>query len=167
MILADEYRYPPVYESAATRECRATNYVAEQSLRKDGVEFENHYIMSSACAPSRASFFTGQYPSLHGVSQTDGVAKNVIEKDVFWLDPSTLPTMGDYFRAGGYDTYYKGKWHVSHADLTVPGTYDQVLSFTSHGRRDPAGEHDYLAANRLDGYGFDGWIGRSRMVATR
>jgi arylsulfatase A-like enzyme len=64
--------------------------------------------MSSACAPSRASFFTGQYPSLHGVSQTDGVAKNAIEPDVFWLDPDTLPTMGDYFRAGGYDTYYKG-----------------------------------------------------------
>jgi choline-sulfatase len=159
VILADEYRYPPVYESEATREYRSTNYVAERTLREDGVELENHYIMSSACAPSRASFFTGQYPSLHGVSQTDGVAKNAVEKDVFWLDPATLPTMGDYFRAGGYDTYYKGKWHVSHADLTVPGTYDQVLSFTERRRRDPAGERTYLAANRLDGYGFDGWIG--------
>lgn len=159
VILADEYRYPPVYESEATREYRSEHYVAEQTLRTDGVQFDNHYIMSSACAPSRASFFTGQYPSLHGVSQTDGVAKAVVEQDVFWLDPATVPTMGDYFRAGGYDTFYKGKWHVSHADINVPGTYDQVLSFNARGERDPAGERTYLAANRLDGFGFDGWIG--------
>ena len=31
--------------------------------------------------------------------------------------------MGDYFRAGGYNTYYKGKWHVSEADLLIPGTH--------------------------------------------
>jgi arylsulfatase A-like enzyme len=93
-------RYPPVYESQATREYRRTHYVAEESLRENGLEFANHYIMSAACAPSRPSFFTGQYPSLHGVSQTDGVAKNAIEPDVFWLDPNTLPTIGDYFRAG-------------------------------------------------------------------
>lgn len=159
VILADEYRYPPVYESSSTQEYRRTHYVAEETLREDAVEFDNHYIMSSACAPSRASFFTGQYPSLHGVSQTDGVAKRAIEEDVFWLDADTLPTMGDYFRAGGYDTYYKGKWHVSHADINVPGTYDQVLSFTNDGRRDPAGERAYLQANRLDGFGFDEWIG--------
>ncbi len=159
VIVADEYRFPPVYESEATREYRARHYVAEETLREDGVEFTNHYVMSSACAPSRASFFTGQYPSLHGVSQTDGVAKKAIEEDVFWLDPNTLPTMGDYFRAGGYDTYYKGKWHVSHADITIPGTYDQLVTFNDSGERDPARERIYLRANRLDGFGFDGWIG--------
>ncbi len=158
-ILADEYRYPPVYESAATKAYRADHYVAEEALKEDGVEFEDHYIMSVACAPSRTSLLTGQYPSLHGVSQTDGVAKNAVEEDLFWLDPDTLPTMGDYFRAGGYDTYYKGKWHVSHADIDVPGTYDQLLSFDEEGRRDPEKERTYLRANRLDGFGFDGWIG--------
>jgi arylsulfatase A-like enzyme len=159
VIIADEYRYPPVYESAATQRYRATHYVAEEALKEDGLEFDSHYIMSSACAPSRASFFTGQYPSLHGVSQTDGVAKGAIEEDVFWLDPNTLPTMGDYFRAGGYDTYYKGKWHVSHADITIPGTYDQLVTFDENGRRDRRKERTYLKANRLGGFGFDGWIG--------
>ncbi len=159
VIVVDEYRFPSVYETAATRAYRARNYVAEESLRENGLEFNNHYIMSCACAPSRTSFFTGQYPSLHGVSQTDGVAKNAIEEDVFWLDPNTIPTMGDYFRAGGYDTYYKGKWHVSHADITIPGTYDQLVTFDEHGNRIPERERTYLRANRLDNFGFDGWIG--------
>ena len=41
----------------------------------DGLEFHRHYAGSTACTPSRATLFTGQYPSLHGVSQTDGTAK--------------------------------------------------------------------------------------------
>ena len=28
-----------------------------------------------------------------------------------------MPTLGDWFRAGGYRTFYKGKWHASHAHL--------------------------------------------------
>jgi choline-sulfatase len=159
LILTDEYRYPPVYESAATHAYRARHYVAEELLRDHGLEFNNHYIMTSACAPSRTSFLTGQYPSLHGVTQTDGVAKDAVERDVWWLDPNTLPTMGDYFRAGGYDTYYKGKWHVSHADITIPGTYDQLVTFNKKGQREPAREATYLRANRLNGFGFDEWIG--------
>ena len=34
-----------------------------------------------------------------------------------WLDPDTVPTMGDWFRAAGYRTHYRGKWHISHPDL--------------------------------------------------
>lgn len=159
VILTDQLRFPPVYESAALADYRARRYTAERSLREHALEFTNHYVMTSACAPSRASFFTGQYPSLHGVSQTDGVAKSAVEHDVYWLDPNTLPTMGDYFRAGGYDTYFKGKWHASRADIDVPGTYEALASYDDKGRRDPARERTYLDANRLDGFGFDGWIG--------
>jgi arylsulfatase A-like enzyme len=109
--------------------------------------------------PSRASIFTGQYPSLHGVSQTTGAAKGSFENDMFWLDPNTVPTMGDYFRAGGYDTYYKGKWHICDADLLIPGTHDSLLSFDDQGIPIPRVEEEYLAANRLASFGFSGWIG--------
>ena len=37
-----------------------------------------------------------------------------------WLDPDAVPTLGDWFRAGGYQTHYRGKWHISHADLAGP-----------------------------------------------
>jgi len=67
--------------------------------------------------------------------------------------------MGNYFRAGGYDTYYKGKWHVSDADIHIPGTYNPLLTFNSEGEPDSAAQNTYLAANRLGPYGFSGWIG--------
>jgi choline-sulfatase len=159
LILSDEYRFPVAYESSQLRQFRATHLTAEESLRDNGLEFTNHYIMTSACVPSRTSILTGQYPSLHGDSQTPGAAKSSTEMDMFWLDQNTVPTMGNYFQAGGYDTYYKGKWHVSDADIHIPGTYSPLLTFNSAGEPDPEAENIYLAANRLGPYGFSGWIG--------
>jgi choline-sulfatase len=159
LFLSDEYRYPVVYESSPLQEFRSKYLTAEESLRDHGLEFNNHYIMTAACVPSRTSIFTGQYPSLHGNSQTPGAAKLSIENDMYWLDPNTVPTMGNYFRAGGYETYFKGKWHVSDADIHIPGTYNPLLTFNSKGEPDPEAEDLYLAAERLGPYGFSGWIG--------
>ena len=83
-------------------------------LRQHAVVCRRHYIASAACAPSRTTFLTGQYPSLHGVDQVDGIFKDATE--VTFLDPEGVPTVGDWFRAGGYETYYFGKWHVSHVE---------------------------------------------------
>jgi len=79
---------------------------------------------------------------------------------MFWLDPNSVPTMGDYFRAGGYRTFYRGKWHVSYADIQIPGTHNGMPSYNSAtGEPDPYTESFYSHADRLDAYGFSGWIG--------
>lgn len=83
-------------------------------LRRNGMVLRRHYIASAACAPSRTTFLTGQYPSLHGVDQVDGLFKDATE--IQFLDPDGVPTVGDWFRAAGYDTHYFGKWHVSHVE---------------------------------------------------
>ena len=159
LMLVDEMRYPPVYEANGAKQFRQQYLKTQNVLRASGVEFHRHYAASTACAPSRTSMFTGHYPSLHGVTQTTGAAKEANDPDVFWLDPNGVPTMGDYFRAAGYRTFYKGKWHVSNADLQIPGTHDQIVSYDDQGDRDLDKEQLYLEANRLYGYGFDGWIG--------
>ena len=159
IIMMDEQRNAPVYESAELQAWRAMNLPSQAFLRRNGFEFTHHHIMSTACQPSRASIFTGQYPSLHGVAQTSGSAKSAIEKDLFWLDPTTVPTLGNWFRAAGYDTYWKGKWHVSDADLYQPGTYNPLPSYTDTGARDPYLEDVYLEAGMLERYGFNGFIG--------
>jgi choline-sulfatase len=159
VIMTDEERYPPPYESEALREWRETELPGRALIRRHGLEFNRHYIASAACVPSRASFFTGHYPSLHGTSQTDGAAKRASEPNMFWLDPNTVPTLGHYFRAAGYNTYYKGKWHVSEPDILLPGSKTPLASYDSQGYPDPVLEQKYLQADRLDPFGFNGYIG--------
>lgn len=159
VFLCDENRYPPVYESPQVAAWRAATLSLQNTLRANGIEFHRHYAAATACAPSRTSIFTGHYPSLHGVTQTTGAAKEAYDPDVYWLDPNGVPTMGDYFKAAGYRTFYKGKWHISNADLLVSGTHEALPSYDDGGNLDPGLVVQYEDANRLGGYGFDGWVG--------
>lgn len=159
VIMTDEERYPPCYETEAIRGFRRAELPAQQQLRARSLEFHRHYVASTACTPSRASLFTGHYPTLHGVRATDGAAKSAYDPAMFWLDPGTVPTMGHYFRAGGYRTHYRGKWHVSHADLTAPDTRAPIASSDDQGAPLEPGTSLYRAGDRLDGHGFAGWIG--------
>ncbi|UUZ95546.1 sulfatase-like hydrolase/transferase [Paenibacillus sp. P25] len=158
--LVDEERYPPAYEGAELRGWRERNLVTQELLRAGGTEFHRHYIGAAACCPSRATLLTGHYPSLHGVSQTDGATKSAFDSDMYWLDPNTVPTMGHYFQAAGYRTFYKGKWHISDADILTPGTHRAVPSYDAlTGIPDPDKASLYLQADRLKPYGFESWIG--------
>lgn len=73
-------------------------------LGESGVVFENAYCNSPLCAPSRASFMTGQLPSRIGAF--DNAAP-------FGSD---VPTFAHYLRAGGYETILAGKMHFCGSD---------------------------------------------------
>jgi len=158
--MTDEERYPPPYEAAALAEFRRTQLPARERLRAQSRELHRHYAGATACTPSRTTLFTGQYASLHGVADTDGLAKQATDPGMHFLDPDTVPTMGDWFRAAGYRTHYRGKWHISHPDLTIPGTHESLAINDADGVIDPAAVDAYRRADRLDPYGFSGWIGR-------
>ncbi|MGD0310884.1 MAG: sulfatase-like hydrolase/transferase [Acidimicrobiales bacterium] len=160
LIMTDEERYPPPYEADSVRAFRHSQLTARESIRSRGLEFHRHYAGSTACTPSRATLFTGQYPSLHGVTSTDGTAKQASDPGMHWLDPDSVPTLGDWFRAGGYRTHYRGKWHVSLADLTIPGTHEGLRASDDDGKVLPEATAAYRRADRLDPFGFSGWIGR-------
>jgi arylsulfatase A-like enzyme len=159
-IMTDEERYPPPYETDALAEFRRTQLPARDRLRARSRELHRHYAGATACTPSRTTLFTGQYASLHGAADTDGLAKQATDPAMHFLDPDTVPTMGDWFRAAGYRTHYRGKWHISHPDLTIPGTHESLAINDADGVLDPAAVDAYRRADRLDPYGFSGWIGR-------
>ena len=159
LILTDQQRFPPVYENEDLKRFRREVLKGEQSLHDSGVSFGRHYTMSTACTPSRASLFTGQYPSLHGVTQTDGIAKGPDGPEMRWLAPDTIPTMGDWFRAGGYRTFYKGKWHVSHMHLPASNGEGQLQTLTEDGKPLLENIATFLKADMLDPYGFSEWVG--------
>lgn len=82
-------------------------------LRNNAVCLRNHTIAASACTPSRAVIYTGQYGTRTGVTQTDGLFKNGDSPNFPWLAADGIPTLGTWMREAGYSTHYFGKWHVS------------------------------------------------------
>lgn len=74
----------------------------------EGVIFTNTFCPSPHCCPSRATFFSGLYPSRHGVWN------NVCNAQALstGLKPGVRLFSEDLAQAG-YNLAYSGKWHVS------------------------------------------------------
>jgi len=159
VIMTDEERAAPPYEPAELTAWRERTLLGRSWFDQNGVSFTRHYTGSLACVPSRPTIFTGQYPDLHGVTQTDGIGKRFDDSRLRWLRPGEVPTLGNWFRAAGYDTHYDGKWHISHADLQDPGTGKPLATNDDDGVIDHAAVQRYLDADPLGPYGFSGWVG--------
>ncbi len=159
VILTDQERAAPPYETDELRAWRDRALPGRRWFTEHGVSFDRHYTGSLACAPSRPTLFTGQYPDVHGVTQTDGLGKDADDSGMRWLRPDEVPTLGHRFRAAGYDTHYQGKWHLSHADLHDPASGSSLATNDDAGAVDADAVARYAAADRLDAFGFSGWIG--------
>ncbi|WP_370499748.1 sulfatase-like hydrolase/transferase [Mycolicibacterium sp. jd] len=159
VVMTDEERATPPYEPDTVRAWRSRTLGGRRWFDENGVSFLRHYTGSLACVPSRPTIFTGQYPDLHGVTQTDGIGKAHDDSRLRWLRRGEVPTLGNWLRAAGYDTHYDGKWHISHADLIDPGTGRSLDTNDDDGVVDPAAVRRYLEADPLSPYGFSGWVG--------
>ena len=74
-----------------------------ERLSQEGAVFENMFVTTSLCSPSRASILTGTYAHIHGVRY------NEIQDP----DPS-LPQFPQVLQELGYATALIGKWHMEH-----------------------------------------------------
>lgn len=70
-------------------------------LAAEGTRFARHHCNSPVCTPSRQSFFTGQMPSMAGVT----VLKTPLADD--------KPTLAKQFHGAGYSTAVFGKMHFN------------------------------------------------------
>jgi len=78
-------------------------------LAANGVSFTRHFTSAVPCSPSRACLFTGTYTTQNKMlTNCDFVEGNIQPS----LDPK-IPTTGHVFKAAGYQTPYRGKWHLS------------------------------------------------------
>ncbi|MEW5811953.1 MAG: sulfatase-like hydrolase/transferase [Actinomycetota bacterium] len=159
IVMTDEERAAPPYEPPALAAWRREKLPGRAWFDAHGVHFTRHYTGSLACVPSRPTIFTGHYPDLHGVTQTDGIGKAHDDSRLRWLRPGEVPTLGNWFRAAGYDTHYDGKWHISFADLVDPATGRSLDTNDDDGVVDPHAVERYLHADPLAPFGFSGWVG--------
>lgn len=140
LIMADEYRFPMHKEGGgmlkgiknvlgfqnmdseneSEEECIPSGirdlFPGFVKLRNGATVLHNHTVATTACVPSRAALFTGQYGDRNGVTQTDGVFKGASENGFNWLLPEGVPTMGHWFKEKNYTTHYFGKCHFAHPE---------------------------------------------------
>ena len=90
-------------------------------LAREGAHFQNAFVTTALCSPSRASILTGTYAHKHRIVDN---GTPIPEGTVFF--PAHL-------QKAGYKTGFFGKWHMgAETDTPKPG-FDQWVSFRGQG----------------------------------
>jgi arylsulfatase A-like enzyme len=111
-------------------------------MAAEGMRFEQFYVNSPICSPSRVAVSTGQYPARWQITSfLNNRKENERRGMAQWLDPKA-PMLARILHDAGYATGHFGKWHmggqrdVSEAPLITEYGFDQSLtSFEGLGPR--------------------------------
>lgn len=102
-------------------------------MAEEGVLFENMFVTTSICAPSRATIMTGQYPSRHGIRDfRTSLTRKQLQK-----------TYMGHLKKAGYRVGFIGKWGVG----TSPDNfldYDKTFPGQGHYFHEVDGEQHHL-----------------------
>lgn len=90
------------------------------ALAARGMRFKQGYAACPVCSPTRASILTGKYPPRTGITDYIGAAQPDKWKRATRLLPAAYAerlaldetTLAEAFKAGGYTTFFAGKWHL-------------------------------------------------------
>ncbi|MCA9049927.1 MAG: sulfatase-like hydrolase/transferase [Planctomycetaceae bacterium] len=103
-------------------------------LAAEGIRFEQFYVNSPICSPSRVAISTGQYPHRWKItSYLDNRQRNIDRGVAQWLDPAA-PMLARVLHDAGYATGHFGKWHmggqrdVGEAPLITEYGFDESLT---------------------------------------
>ncbi|MEM8912246.1 MAG: sulfatase-like hydrolase/transferase [Planctomycetota bacterium] len=81
-------------------------------MAKEGIRFEQFYVNSPICSPSRTAISTGQYPQRWQITSFLNNRKDNKRRGMAqWLDP-TAPMLARSLQQAGYATGHFGKWHM-------------------------------------------------------
>lgn len=115
-------------------------------IAHEGKRFTQGYATCQVCSPSRASIMTGKYPARLSITDWIGAAEGTGWKRNTRLLPAMynhhLPaedvTIAEAFRAGGYRTFFAGKWHLG-GNGSFPEDHGFDENVGGHHRGSPPG----------------------------
>ena len=93
-----------------------------KKLAKEGILFKNAYCPTAHCCPSRATFFTGVYPSKHGIYNNVLTPTAIHSK----LNSGVI-TFSELLKLAGYRLIFTGKWHVSAEENPVDRGWEELM----------------------------------------
>ncbi len=96
-----------------------------QRMADEGMRFDNAFLTTSSCSPSRASIITGMYPNNTGADE------------LHWTVPADRVTFVEALKANGYWTGAAGKWHLGE---DLKDRFDEVMEVDTSGFQLPSGE---------------------------
>ncbi len=118
LILTDDQRWDQM-------SCAGHSYLKTPNLDRlaaEGAMFENMFVTTSLCSPSRASFLSGVYAHTHGVVNN------------FTDYPAGMASFPKRLQEEGYETAYIGKWHMGEKDDRKRPGFDCWISHSGQGK---------------------------------
>lgn len=103
-------------------------------LAAEGIRFQQFYVNSPICSPSRVALTTGFYPQRYRIGSFLNNRRSNRQRGLAqWLDPS-VPVLARRLQRSGYFTGHFGKWHmggqrdVGNAPLITAYGFDRSLT---------------------------------------
>jgi choline-sulfatase len=96
-------------QHAGMMSCAGNAYLktpAMDSLARSGARFERAYCGNPVCVPSRVTMMTGVLPSRIRLEANEDMRRVKVTEDI------VQHSLGNVFRAAGYETVYGGKVHL-------------------------------------------------------
>jgi arylsulfatase A-like enzyme len=139
-ILADDFGWRDLSNEGST--FYETPHI--DRIANEGVKFTQGYATCQVCSPSRASIMTGKYPARLAITDWIGAGMGTQWKRNTKLLPATynrnLPhddiSIAEAFRAGGYKTFFAGKWHLG-GEGSFPEDHGFEINIGGHHRGQP------------------------------
>ncbi|PHN05693.1 sulfatase family protein [Flavilitoribacter nigricans] len=113
-------------------------------LAREGMRFDQAFLTTSSCSPSRASIITGTYPH-----QTDA-------EQLHWPVPADKLTFVEKLKAHGYWTALAGKYHLGDA---LKDRFDLIAAVGTSGFvMNADGPAEEAPEKKEDGSGCENWL---------